>query len=436
MLVAAAAARLRSTRSLPRARPLTMGRRSRAARNRVLTPREVVTLQRTPGGVPEVARCHPEEYDAQLRAKVQQLETQLASAVGAHQTALPPAEVFESARTHFRMRASFAMWREGRDPTTLHYVMYERGDSKTPHEVTSFPMGSRRINELMTPLRDGLAAELVLHERIGDARFLTTTTGDALVALTYNVPLDGARGDAWVAAATELAARLGIQIVGRSRGIKLVVGGETVTEVLQVEGRGACTYAQLEGAFTQPNAKVCEAMLTWAHGATAALGAAGDGGHDLCELYCGNGCFTIALAPTFRRVLATELSKASVDLAERNLATNGVDNVAVGRLSAEEFVEAHTGGRRFHRLDSKGIDVGSYDMRTLFVDPPRAGLDATCRELAATFDHVVYVSCNPETLARDLAELSATHEVTRLAAFDQFPYTPHLESGVVLVRRD
>ena len=75
-------------------------------------------------------------------------------------------------------------------------------------------------------------------------------------------------------------------------------------------------------------------------------------------------------------------------------------------------------------------------MRTLFVAPPRAGLDATCRELAATFDHVVYVSCNPETLARDLAELSATHEVTRLAAFDQFPYTPHLESGVVLVRRD
>ena len=104
IMLVAAAARLRSTRSLPRARPLTMGRRSRAARNRVLTPREVVTLQRTPGGVPEVARCHPEEYDAQLRAKVQQLETQLASAVGAHQTALPPAEVFESERTHFRMR--------------------------------------------------------------------------------------------------------------------------------------------------------------------------------------------------------------------------------------------------------------------------------------------------------------------------------------------
>ena len=48
---------------------------------------------------------------------------------------------------------------------------------------------------------------------------------------------------------------------------------------------------------------------------------------------------------------------------------------------------------------------------------------------------MVYVSCNPDTLARDVRELSATHEVTRLAAFDQFPYTPHLECGVVLRAR-
>ena len=48
---------------------------------------------------------------------------------------------------------------------------------------------------------------------------------------------------------------------------------------------------------------------------------------------------------------------------------------------------------------------------------------------------MVYVSCNPESLSRDVRELSATHEVARLAAFDQFPYTPHLEAGVVLERR-
>jgi tRNA (uracil-5-)-methyltransferase len=74
-------------------------------------------------------------------------------------------------------------------------------------------------------------------------------------------------------------------------------------------------------------------------------------------------------------------------------------------------------------------------MDTLLVDPPRAGLDSTCRTLAKGFERVVYISCNPDTLARDVAELSATHRVTRLAAFDQFPYTHHLECGILLERR-
>merc|ERR1711924_23732 len=134
------------------------------------------------------------------------------------------------------------------------------------------------------------------------------------------------------------------------------------------------------------------------------------------------------------------VSKASVRLAHMNLAANNCSNVKVARLSAEEVVEAF-GGRRFERLQRAGIDLGrhgadgGYDLQTLFVDPPRAGLDATCRALAATFERIIYVSCNPETLARDVRELAATHDVTRVAAFDQFPYTPHLEAGIVLERR-
>ena len=121
------------------------------------------------------------------------------------------------------------------------------------------------------------------------------------------------------------------------------------------------------------------------------------------------------------------------------LHANGISNTRVARLSAEEFVEAHAGAREFRRLEMAGIKLDGPDspdrLETLFVDPPRAGLDQTCRTLAASFRRVVYVSYNPETLARDLAELSATHDVVRLAAFDQFPYTPHLECGVVLQRR-
>jgi len=58
---------------------------------------------------------------------------------------------------------------------------------------------------------------------------------------------------------------------------------------------------------------------------------------------------------------------------------------------------------------------------------------ATCL-LLSRFKNVIYISCNPETLARDLQLLSKTHSVVRAAAFDQVTYTHHLEAGVMLVR--
>ena len=94
--------------------------------------------------------------------------------------------------------------------------------------------------------------------------FLTTLSGEALISISYNKPIN----ETWVEAATALAATLDARIVGRSRGVKLVVGGETVSETLEIPGRGACTYTQTEGSFTQPNAKVCEQMLGWAFDAT------------------------------------------------------------------------------------------------------------------------------------------------------------------------
>ncbi|MCY1537101.1 tRNA/tmRNA (uracil-C(5))-methyltransferase [compost metagenome] len=58
----------------------------------------------------------------------------------------------------------------------------------------------------------------------------------------------------------------------------------------------------------------------------------------------------------------------------------------------------------------------------------------TC-ELTRRFQRILYISCNPETLAANIAQLDDTHQVTRCALFDQFPYTHHMESGVLLTRR-
>ena len=152
---------------------------------------------------------------------------------------------------------------------------------------------------------------------------------------------------------------------------------------------------------------------------------------DFLELYCGNGNFTIAMAPMFRRVLATEVSKVSVAAAKENLVANGVTNVDVVRLSSEELTSALDEGKSFERL--KGVDVASFDLRTVLVDPPRAGMGPEVTKFVSRFGRIVYVSCNPATLAEDVRALAATHEVKRFATFDQFPYTPHLECGALLV---
>ena len=102
-------------------------------------------------------------------------------------------------------------------------------------------------------------------------------------------------------------------------------------------------------------------------------------------------------------------------------------------MSAEEFTMAIKGKREFNRL--KEIDLQSYQCNTIFVDPPRAGLDKATLKMVQEYERILYISCNPETLKDNLGELCQTHRIERLALFDQFPFTHHIESGVYLVRR-
>ena len=153
-------------------------------------------------------------------------------------------------------------------------------------------------------------------------------------------------------------------------------------------------------------------------------------GGDLLELYCGAGNFTVPFASRFDRVLATEISKSSISAAKTNMALNNVENISFVRMSAEEFVQALDGVRTFNRME--GIDLPSYRLDTIFVDPPRAGMDEASCDFAARHRSILYISCNPETLRRDLERLTKTHRIDAMAMFDQFPYTHHMEMGVKL----
>jgi tRNA (uracil-5-)-methyltransferase len=168
-------------------------------------------------------------------------------------------------------------------------------------------------------------------------------------------------------------------------------------------------------------------MLLWAKQGTQNIGG------DLIELYCGNGNFSIALAENFDRVLGTEISKTSVKSAQTNIAENQLTNVDIIRMSSEDFSQAMNGERVFRRLE--GFDLKSYNYDTVLVDPPRAGLDSDSVELVSRFERFVYISCNPDTLKENLAELVKTHNIEKFALFDQFPYTRHVEAGVILSRK-
>jgi tRNA (uracil-5-)-methyltransferase len=103
-------------------------------------------------------------------------------------------------------------------------------------------------------------------------------------------------------------------------------------------------------------------------------------------------------------------------------------------MSAEEFTQAMQGVRKFNRL--KDIDLSSYNCETIFVDPPRSGLDDETVKLVQSYRRILYISCNPQTLCANLEQLQNTHKISRLALFDQFPYTHHMECGILLEKRD
>ena len=372
--------------------------------------------------------CRPSSYDEELREKTAHARAHFDGGA----TLPSRTETFESAREEFRMRAECKVWHDG---DRSYFAMCDSDRPKDPVEVVDFPMASARVRELMPELLREVTATETLRRKLFQANFLTTTTGDAVVSLLYHRQLD----EDWEREAEAMRARLGIDVIGRARKQKLVLAKDFVTEKVLIDGK-EFSYKQLEGSFTQPNAGIAAQMLAWARSAAVsdspdvvAAATPRDANRDFLELYCGNGHFTIALAPLFRKCLATEISKSSVAAAHVNMAANGIDNVVTARLSAEELCDALDGGREYTRL--KDIDLTTYDLSTVLVDPPRAGMGDEVSKFCARFDRIIYISCNPETLARDCKILGETHEIKRFAVFDQFPYTPHLESGALLVKR-
>jgi len=355
-------------------------------------------------------------YQKQLQDKADRLRTLLAPFNA------PELTIYPSSTEHYRMRAEFRVWHDGDD---LYHIMFDQ-QTKEKYRVDSFAPASKTINAAMTVLIEKLRGNTILREKLFQIDYLSGLSDELVISLLYHKPLC----EQWLQEAVklkdELAGMFSVNIIGRARKQKQVIGNDFIIESLPV-AQTTYYFKHIENSFTQPNARVNCGMIEWA------MSVCKGQGRDLLELYCGSGNFSIPLAQQFRRVIGTEIAKPSVAAAQYNIEENNINNVDIVRLSAEDFTSAMRKERTFSRL--QGIDLDSYDFGTVLVDPPRAGLDDESLAMIQEYDDIVYISCNPETLSENLKTLSQTHDITHSALFDQFPFTPHIESGVRLTRK-
>ena len=144
------------------------------------------------------------------------------------------------------------------------------------------------------------------------------------------------------------------------------------------------------------------------------------GSETVLDLYCGTGTIAIYLSDAAREVIGIEQVESAVKDAENNSLANGIDNC------------------RFIKGDMRGClkDVDT-TADVMVVDPPRAGMhkDVVSRILTMLPEKIIYVSCNPAALARDVAMMSERYSLKEVQPVDLFPHTYHIESVSLLTKK-
>lgn len=141
---------------------------------------------------------------------------------------------------------------------------------------------------------------------------------------------------------------------------------------------------------------------------------------EICDLYCGIGTISIFASRYVKKVYGIEIVHSSIENAKINAEINSVNNV--------EFIEGDV-EIAFDDFIKRNINID-----VVIVDPPRKGLDNKTIENLIKIKprKIVYVSCNPATLVRDLHMLEYSYDVKQIKPIDNFPYTNHVESVCVL----
>jgi 23S rRNA (uracil1939-C5)-methyltransferase len=373
--------------------------------------------------VPICGGCRFQELDyaEQLRHKERQVEESLAHLGGlaaASRPAIPAPSLF-----HYRNKMEFSF---GRDASgTLTLGLHRRGFFDRSFDLTRCHIARPIASEIVAETRAWALEERLepydTRRHVGLLRFLVVRegirTGEVMVNLVASAPHPSfpafaeritRRFPAVASVVLNLTRRKAQIAVGEEE--RVLAGRDRIEERL-----GGLVFEISSGSFFQTNTEQGERLIE-----TALEGLALTGAERVLDVYSGTGTFTLPVARRAREAVGIESSEAAVRDAERNAARNGIGNVRFIRSEAAEAL------REEH---------GVFD--AVLVDPPRAGLHPAVvrrlNELGAS--RLVYISCNPATLGRDLALLcESRYRLSWVRPVDMFPHTPHIECVAALGR--
>lgn len=363
-------------------------------------------------------------YEAELRAKFKKVDDALSHLGGT--PGILDGITGADETTHYRNKAQYPVGQDAHGTYTGFYRPHSHDIVKTDRCLIQ----SERADRLAAAVCAWMDARNVTayDEKTGKGliRHIYVRTGAVsgethlcLIATRSKLP-----------AADDLIERLtkaepslvGIVVNINKRGDNVILGQHTVTlwgEPVLQDSLCGNVFQLSPHAFYQVNHAQTEKLY-----ARALELADLHGGETVVDLYCGAGTITLALAAKAGKVIGVEIVPEAIENAKENASRNGVENVSF--ICADAGQAAMMLAERGERPD------------VLTVDPPRKGLDEQAVEAIARMQppKVVYVSCDPATLARDLKRFAEYGYYAQTAqAFDLFPRTKHVETVLVLTKK-
>lgn len=363
------------------------------------------------------------DYHYQLEAK-QNLVIQALEHIGGFTSPSVAPILTTETSLAYRNKATYPLKRSATGQVQAGY--YHQGSHQLIN-LNQCPVQDARLNPLLAEIKqdiEQLGWSVYNEERHqGRLRHLSLRigrrTGEMLLTLVttdWRLQNLDAQAQKWLSRYPKL---VGICVNRNPNRTNVIFGDETRCiagqPYLQEEFAGLQLQLKSE-TFFQVNTEVAEALLA---AIVEQLALKGD--EILVDAYCGIGTFTLPLAQRVRQAMGLEVHPASVEQAQLNAQLNGISNVTFKTGAVETLLP---------QLEIKP-DV-------VLLDPPRKGCDRAVIEalLMSAPKHIVYISCKPATLARDLKLLCHTgrYQLVHVQPADLFPQTPHVECAAFLVR--